>query len=64
MQHFFKIILSPMAFAAGFLWPVVTQSLIAMGLLEAGWPAVAIGAAAALPIGMMAQLRGSWLWIR
>ena len=64
MQTVVKALLSPMAFAIGFLWPLITQALIATGYLPGGWSAVAVGAAVALPLGVIAQLRGSWIWIR
>ena len=64
MQSIIRFILSPMAFALGFLWPLVTQLLIATALVPAGGSAIAIGAAVAVPWGLMAQFRGSWLWIR
>ena len=64
MKRFFGVLLSPLAFATGFLWPLVSQTLVASGLLTAGWGAIALGAVLALPLGVMAQLRGSWVWIR
>ena len=64
MELFFKIILSPMAFSIGFLWPLFTQSIIALEWLPAGWTAVAVGGAVAISFGLMAQLRGSWTWVR
>ena len=64
MQFLVKALLSPMAFAVGFLWPLATQALVATDLVAAGWTAVAAGAAIALPLGIMAQIRGSWIWIR
>ena len=64
MGLFFKILLSPMAFAIGFLWPLFTQSIIALEWLSAGWAAVAVGGAVAISFGLMAQLRGSWIWVR
>ena len=64
MQRLIKFLFTPMAFALGFLWPLVTQVLIAAGLAAPGVPAVIVGAAIALPWGLMAQIRGSWLWIK
>jgi len=64
MGQFFRVLLSPMAFAAGFLWPLATQLLVGLGIVEAGWPAVIIGAAVAMPLGILAQIRGSWIWIK
>ena len=64
MELFYRLLLSPMAFAVGFLWPLATQSLVALGYMDAGLPAIAAGAAVAIPFGIMAQVRGSWVWIK
>lgn len=64
MDHFFRVLLSPMAFAVGFLWPLATQSLVALGYVDPGLQAVLAGAAIAIPFGILAQVRGSWVWIK
>ncbi len=64
MQYLLQWLFSPLAFALGFLWPVLTQTLIALNLMAPGLSAVAVGAALAIPWGVMAQLRGSWIWIK
>lgn len=64
MQQVIKFLFSPVAFALGFLWPLFTQIFIATDLLQAGGLAIGIGAVVALSWGVMAQLRGSWIWIR
>ena len=64
MKQLFGAILSPMAFCLGFLWPLASQSAIALELVAPGWTAVALGAALAIPFGLMAQFRGSWIWIK
>lgn len=64
MQRLIGILFSPMAFAVGFLWPLTTQSALALGLTTAGTQAIMLGAAVALPLGLLAQLRGSWVWIK
>lgn len=64
MQSMIRFILSPLAFALGLLWPLITQGLIAAEIMPPGWTAIAVGAAVAVPLGVMAQVRGSWLWIR
>lgn len=64
MKIIFGILLSPLAFALGFLWPLTTQVAVSTGFLAAGWPAIAFGAAIALGFGLLAQIRGSWLWIK
>jgi hypothetical protein len=64
VQHILKLLFSPLAFAVGFLWPLFTQILIAAGLSQPGWFAMSVGAAIAISLGVMAQVRGSWLWIK
>ena len=63
MKLLIGILFSPMAFAVGFLWPLSSQAAIAMQLAESGWPAVIAGATVAIPFGLIAQLRGSWVWV-
>ena len=64
MERFFKFLLSPIAFSIGFLWPVITQSIVALGWLPLGWTAIFFGAGVAIAFGLMAQIRGSWIWVR
>lgn len=64
MEKFFKLLLSPMAFAMGFLWPLITQSLVALGYFEFGWQVFTIGAVIAFGFGSMATIKGSWIWIK
>ena len=64
MKLIIGILFSPMAFALGFLWPLTTQLASALQLVAAGFPAIVAGAAVAIPLGLMAQLRGSWIWIK
>ena len=64
MQPLIRILFSPMVFAIGFLWPLITQAGQAAGLLDPGWQAIVVGALVAIPWGVMAQLRGSWMWVR
>ncbi len=64
MQQIIKFLFSPIAFALGFLWPLMTQVMIAAELVAPGLLAIAVGAAIAIPWGIVAQVRGSWIWIR
>jgi hypothetical protein len=64
MQQAIKVFFSPMAFALGFLWPLATQVLIALSLFPPGWQPVLAGAVIAIAFGLMAQFRGSWIWIK
>ena len=64
MQLLIKIFLSPMAFAVGFLWPLVTQVLIAAEVMAPGLQTLLVSALIVLPFALMAQFRGSWIWIK
>jgi len=63
MQLMMKIFFSPMAFAVGFLWPLLSQVLFAAGAMT-GWQVWLVSALIVLPFALMAQLRGSWIWIK
>ena len=62
-EKFIKVLFSPFTWAVGFIWPLTTQILIAGGALGAA-NAIWVGALIALPWGLMAQLRGSWIWVK
>ncbi len=64
MKHFISALFSPMAFALGFLWPLSWQVITTLELAEAGLPAIVTGAAVAFPLGLMAQFRRSWIWVK
>ena len=64
MQRLLKIFFSPLVFALGFLWPLCAQIIIAADWVSAPATAYAIGAAIAIGWGLLAQLRGSWIWIK
>ena len=64
MEKFIRALLSPTAFAIGFLWPLVAQSLVATSTVEPGVQAYLIGALVVAPFAIMAQVRGSWIWIK
>lgn len=64
MQQLLKVFFSPMAFAVGFLWPLLTQVLVATGLMATGMNSWLVSAAIVLPLALMAQFRGSWIWIK
>jgi len=50
VETLIKVLLSPIAFAIGFLLPFLAQTIVS--------------AAVAMAFGLMAQLRGSWIWIK
>ena len=64
VETLIKALLSPMAFAVGFLMPFLAQTLIALELMSNGWQVYAVSALLALTFGLMAQLRGSWIWVK
>ncbi|GEM_PF-276676 len=64
MNIIIGILFSPMAFALCFLWPLVTQLVVALQFLESGWPAIVFGAVIATGLGLLAQFRESWVWIK
>ncbi len=64
MQRVFELFLSPMVFAIGFLWPLISQSVVALGWLPEGWAAIALGALVSIACGLIVQVRGSWIWLR
>ena len=64
MKHLISALFSPMAFALGFLWPLSWQVITTLELAEAGLPAIVTGAAVTFPLGLMAQFRRSWIWVK
>jgi hypothetical protein len=54
---------SPLFFGFAFMAPLIAQTLIALEV-ETPVPAIAIGLVAGGALGVMAQFRGSWLWIK
>ena len=57
-------LLSPMAFAVGILMQFLAQTMIALGFMSNGWQVYAVSALLAMTFGLMAQLRGSWIWVK
>ena len=64
METVLKFLLSPWAWAMGFLWPRATQTLIAAKLMASGITAWAVGAAIALALALIVHFKGSWIWIK
>lgn len=63
METGIKLFLSPVVFAIGFLWPLFAQTLIALEL-AAGQFAWLVAFMIAAILGTVAQVRGSWIWLR
>jgi hypothetical protein len=61
---FLKLLFSPMVFAIGFLVPLFSQSLTALGVQIDGVPNLVLGGSVAVLLGILAQVRGGWLWHR
>ena len=59
-----KVLFMPITWAIGFLLPLFAQSILAMNLTESTAAAYLAGALLAVPWGVMAQLRGSWIWVK
>ena len=64
METVLKFLLSPWAWAMGFLWPLATQTLIAVELMAPGLTAWAVGAVIALALALIVHFKGSWIWIK
>ena len=64
MQHLIKFIFSSTAFAIGFLWPLVAQTLVATNTMPAEPQVWVVAALIVAPFAATAQLRGSWIWVR
>ena len=64
MRRVVEILLSPIAFALGFLWPLTAQTLLATGTVAEPMNAYLVAIAVLTPFAIMAQVRGSWLWVK
>ena len=59
-----ELLLSPIAFSIGFLAPLLAQVLLVINT-ELNTPvAYGAGLAISISLGIVAQSRGSWLWIK
>lgn len=59
---FIKLLFSPLVFALAFLGPLIAQVLSSLGLQFGAVSNLTIGLALGLTLGLIAQLRGSWVW--
>lgn len=57
-----RLLMSPIAFAIGFLTPLIAQSMSALEWSIDGVPNLVVGLVIALILGITAQIRGGWLW--
>ena len=60
LEYFF----SPIMFSIGFLTPLIGQVLLAFNIVSEQPLAYGIGFTVSMVFGLVAQFRGSWLWIR
>ena len=63
-MKFIKLLFMPITWAVGFLWPLIAQVLLAAEVTASVATAYTIGAVIALAWGLMAQFRGSWIWVK
>lgn len=63
MKNLIKWYFSPLVFGVAFIAPLTAQILVAQGI-ETPVAPIAIGLVVGGGLGVMAQLRGSWLWIK
>ena len=58
------LFLSPIAFSIGFLTPLLAQLILATSTEFSTLTAYGIGFAVSISFGIVAQLRGSWIWVK
>lgn len=58
------LLFSPLVFGLAFLAPLIAQSLIAVGLPTAGINPLWVGFIVGGGLGLAAQIRGSWFWVK
>ena len=59
-----KLLFSPLLFGIAFMGPLIAQTLFALGLIDDSASALYLGLACGFALGLFAQLRGSWIWIK
>ncbi len=64
MEKLITLFFSPVVFAIGFLTPLIAQVCLAMGWISSAPTAYGVGFAIAISFGLVAQFRGSWLWLK
>lgn len=64
MEKLISAFLSPMTFAIGFLTPLIAQVYLAMGWIDHVPAAYGTGFVIAIGFGLMAQFKGSWIWLK
>lgn len=64
IEKILRLLFHPLTFAIGFLAPLTTQSLIALEVMTSGTEALVVGLAVGIGFGLMAMIRGSWIWVK
>jgi hypothetical protein len=59
-----ELFLSPIAFSIGFLAPLIAQVLLSINTELSTPVAYGTGLAISISLGIVAQSRGSWLWVK
>lgn len=59
-----RLLFSPLIFGLAFLTPLIAQVLTTLGWQPAGVDPIWIGLMLGGGLGMMAQIRGSWFWVK
>lgn len=59
-----QLLFMPITWAIGFLWPLIAQTLLATEITESTTLAYGVACVIALAWGLMAQFRGSWIWLK
>ena len=58
------LLFSPLVFGIAFLAPLIAQSLVALGVATADINPLWVGIIVGGGLGLAAQIRGSWFWIK
>ena len=59
-----KYLFSPLVFGLGFLAPLIAQTLTALDVSFLGTSNLVVGIVIGGLLGLIAQFRGSWIWIK
>ena len=63
-MKFIALLFKPITWAIGFLLPLTAQVLLALDVTTSSVSAYGFAAVVAVLWGLMAQLRGSWIWVK
>jgi hypothetical protein len=58
------LLFSPIAFGIGLLAPLIAQIMAFAGLSVVGIPDIWVGLFISAQLGLIAHLRGSWVWVK